>query len=231
MVAVVALLAAVAGAVGLSPAMWAGALVFGSAATFAPLALRFAFLGGERMWPVALGLVAGALTFLGLSVGVGRAREQVFRVGGCWALAMIVRAGIPFAAFVGREGRPVIELRNLGPDLVRTAGLGVGGVARGVMGSIDVIVLGILAPPAAVASYGLAAKIPLFLVTLIALFHTALFPSIVRAYAAGAHARLRRVTHLVLDVSLGIALPSAVCLGAVSGALAMPSPRFAKPVR
>jgi len=220
MAVVFLLLLVIAWGVGLSPRMWEAAFVFGSAATFAPFAFRFAFLGGERMWPVGLGLIAGALAYLGLTVGVVHAPGHALRVGACWLVAMLVRAAIPFSIFVRREGRPVAELRGLGTDLVETAGLGIGGVARGVMVSIDVIVLGILARPEAVASYGLAAKLPLFLGTLIALFHTALFPTIVRAFTVGARDRVRRLTGTVLDVSLGIALPSVVCLGAISATVA-----------
>lgn len=211
---------AIARAVGVSDAMWTAALVFGSAAVVAPFALRFAAIGGERMWPIGVGLVAGACAYLGLTVALVTSPDHALRVGGCWALAMIVRAAIPYGLFVRREGRPQLDAGGLGPELLRTAGLGVGGVARGLMATIDVIVLGILTHPEAVASYGLAAKVPLFLATLIAMFHTALFPSIVRAFAVGDRVRVRRVAGAVLDVSLGLALPTAVCLGAVAGVVA-----------
>ena len=199
--------------------LWTSALVFGGAAALTPLAVRFAFIATERFSPLAIGLMASQLAFLILCFALVRLPDGALRAGACWAIAIAIRAAIPGLRFLRTWGTPVFDLRRLGADLVTIVPVGLGGIARGLMLTIDVLVVGLLCAPADVARYGLATKLPLFVASLATIVHLTLFPSIARATTAGDVVRLGRLERTVLPGWLGFAIPGAICLGSVAAPL------------
>jgi len=196
----------------IDPAMRRNAIVFGLGAVFVPVALRFTFVAGERLRAVGLGVFVGQLTFLGLCLAAVHGPDDLGRVAVVWGTAMAARAALQFAAFVGAHGLPVFDGHGFVSRLRRTVAVSMGGVARGLVLSVDVIVLGLVGTPEEVARYGLATKLPLFLASLATLFYTALFPTLVRADADADERRVGRIEAETVAAVLGVALPGAVCL-------------------
>jgi O-antigen/teichoic acid export membrane protein len=216
----------------MEPAMRRNALAFGLAAAFHPPAVRFAFVATERVAVLGVATVAAYAAFMALCLaGVGDP-DDLGRVAAFWAAGLALRAAIQVTAFVLRHGRPVFDVHGLASRFRRTAALGAGSVARGLMANVDVLVLGLVRTPEEVASYGLATKLPLFFASLGTLFYTALAPTLVRAEAAADDARVRRIRTQSVEAMLGIMVPGAACLGLAADALvrALFTDRFADAV-
>jgi O-antigen/teichoic acid export membrane protein len=98
--------------------------------------------------------------------------------------------------------------------------VGVGSIARGLMLTMDVLVLGLFRPADEVALYGLAIKVPLFFGSLATLFYTALFPTIARD-VAGDTGRVGKIGAETVEIVLGVMLPGALCLGLVAEPLVL----------
>lgn len=201
-----------------APEMKQGMLLFGLAAGVVPLGPRFALLARERARAVAIATVAGQATFLGLCLLAVRTPANVLRVPLVLLAGMAVQSGVQLAGFVVAYGRVRLRLRaaTLVSWLRATLPLGPGVMARNLMVGIDLLLLGVLVAPAEVARYGIALKIPLFLMTLAYLAQSAMFPTVVRALGAGERSRIVAIYTDTLRVAFGIALPGVVCLAAVA---------------
>jgi O-antigen/teichoic acid export membrane protein len=127
-------------------------------------------------------------------------------------VAIALRTAVALAAFLRQHGAVVITIDRFASWFRRTTAVGLGNVAAGLMTGIDVLVLGLVCAPAEVGRYGLATKLPLFLVSLIGLGYTALFPTLVRAVAQNDTGRLARIAAETIAVGLGVAIPGAICL-------------------
>lgn len=200
----------------LSAELRASALLFAAAALIVPAGMRFAFVAGERAWVLGLTNVVGHVCFLGLCLAGVHKPEDVVRVGLFWVAAIALRTVVALVAFVRRYGAVVFATDRFLWWLGRTAAVGLGSLSLGLMTSADVVVLGLMRAPEEVACYGLAAKLPLFLASLVGLFYTALFPTLVRAVAGNDDARVARIGSDAIALGLGIAVPGALALGLVA---------------
>jgi O-antigen/teichoic acid export membrane protein len=197
---------------GMSPVMRWSAAGFGFAAVLVPVTLRFAFIGRERAPVVAIGVITGHLAFLGLCVASVHEPDDVGRVALCWTAAIALRAGGQLASFAREHGAPRFETDGFAAALRRSTTLGAGSLARGLVKSVDVLVLGLLRPADEVAHYALAVKLPLFAVSLTTLFYVALIPTLARAATADDPRRFERIGVQTLEAVLGATLPGALCL-------------------
>jgi hypothetical protein len=89
----------------------------------------------------------GYATFLGLCVLGVRAPEHLLRVPLFWIVAVSLRSTVQLVAFVRAHGPVAFDGRGLGSWLRRTLALDAGSIARGLMTSVDVLVLGVLVAP------------------------------------------------------------------------------------
>ncbi len=204
---------------GLEPSgMWRGALLFALAAALTPAGLGFAFLGRERMGVVALSSVLVQGLFLALCLSLVHDESDVLRVAGIWATCEGVRAALQLHAFRRRYGAPRFSVRvsRLRPWLRATLPVTLARLSRGLLFNVDLLLLGVLVTPTEVGIYGVAARIPLFLAFLSLQFHTAIFPAVTRALAAGGSAHLRRIHRETLQAALGAAIPVALAVSVVS---------------
>lgn len=197
----------------LSPELRTSAALFGAAAIVVPAGMRFVFIAGERVAVIGLANVTAALVFLGCCLLGVNGSEDVARIGMFWILAVAIRTSVGLVAFLRSHGGVVWVTEELRSWLARAATVGLGSVAVASMTSADIVVLGVLCAPDEVARYGLAVKLPLFLVSLVGLFHTAVFPTLVRAVATADDGRIRRIGADAIALGLGIAVPGAIALG------------------
>lgn len=197
----------------LAPELRVSAGMFGAAAIVVPAGMRFVFIAGERVWVIGLANVTAALVFLGCCLLGVTGSEQVARIGMFWMLAVALRTSIGLVAFLRSHGGVVWVTEGFRTWLARAATVGLGSVAVASMTSADIVVLGVLSAPDEVARYGLAVKVPLFLMSLVGLFHTAVFPTLVRAVATADDGRIRRIGADAIALGLGIAVPGAIALG------------------
>ena len=205
-------------AIGMPALMRWSALTFGMAAFLVPVALRFAFVGRERGRILGAGTIALHVVFFGLCVASVRQPDDVGRVALCWTAAVAVRAVSLLTVFTREHGVPRFDASGLARMLRRSTMLGVGSVARGLVQSVDVLVLGLFRPADEVARYALAVKLPLFVVSLSTLFYLALFPTLARAVGDDPK-RSGRIEAETLEAVLGAALPGALCLWFVADPL------------
>jgi len=197
----------------LTPELRTSAVMFGAAAIVVPAGMRFVFIAGERVGVIGLANVTASLVFLACCLLGVTGSEHVARIGMFWMLAVALRTGIGLVAFLRSHGGVVWVTEGFRTWLARAATVGLGSVAVASMTSADIVVLGVLSAPDEVARYGLAVKVPLFLMSLVGLFHTAVFPTLVRAVATADDGRVRRIGADAIALGLGIAVPGAIALG------------------
>jgi O-antigen/teichoic acid export membrane protein len=207
-------------ALGMPSEMRQSGILFGMAAAVVPASFRFAFLAGERARVIGLGTFAGYAAFLVLCVASVRHPDDVARVGWAWIAGMSIRTAVQLLAFLREHGRLVFDTSAFAAWLRRTAAVGAGSIARGLMLTMDVLVLGLFRPADEVALYGLAIKVPLFFGSLATLFYTALFPTIARD-VAGDTGRVGKIGAETVEIVLGVMLPGALCLGLVAEPLVL----------
>jgi O-antigen/teichoic acid export membrane protein len=194
------------------------ALLFALAAATVPSGMRFALVGRERARVLAIVVPLGQAAFLALCVLGVHGSEDVLRVPLFLTIAIGLRSIIQLSAVMRRHGRIRFRLNisRYRSWLAATLRPSLGSVARALMLTIDVLVLGALMPTEEVAKYGIAAKIPLFLSTLAFLVHTAMFPTVARAVSAGDSRRLAAIQGDTMKAVLGVALPGVLCLAPVA---------------
>lgn len=197
----------------------ATAPLYAMAAAIVPLGLRFAHVAGEQVRILGVAAFLGHVAFLGLCLLLVHAPDQAERVGVCWLAAIGVRSGVQLATFLGRHGTILLDRPELRASLTRTLALGLGSGARGLVLSVDILALGLLAGPEEVARYALAAKVPLFLASFATFFYLALFPTLARAIGAGDLRRVATIQGATLEAVVGVAVPGAVALGLVAAPL------------
>jgi len=218
----VAFVAVVAGVLFLpgSAAMRRAVVLFALAAAVVVPGLQFVFVGRERARVLGIAAPLGQAAFLGLCVAGVRGPGDFLRVPVFLMIGTAVRSGVMLVAFIAEYGRVqfAIGAAWFARWLRSTLRVSPGSVARGLMATVDLLVLALVVGPEQVAAYGIASKIPLFLCTLASLVHVALFPTVARARAAG-HGSALAARMDVLRALLGAALPGALCLALVSGPL------------
>lgn len=188
------------------PPALAVAAGFALAALVTPLTLRFAFLGRERMDCVGIASVLGQLTWtVAVLIGI-RSAADVQLAPALWLAGEVVRVSVLLVAYrrlFGRIRRP--KSRALEVWARASVPVALGRIARGMLYLVDVFILGLLAPLAVVGLYGVALRLPLFVVSIGLMVHQALFPSVARMVPARDEEGLGRLQ--------GVAFRAAVSLG------------------
>ncbi len=186
---------------------------FALASLITPLTLRFAFLGRERMDHLAISSVLGQLTWtVAVLIGIQSA-EDVQLVPALWLAGETVRVVVLLVAYrrlFGRIHRP--RLRALKVWAIASVPVGVGRIARGSLYLVDVFILGLLAPLAVVGLYGVALRLPLFVVAVGVMAHEALFPSVARLIPAGDRAGLGALQGVAFRAAVSLGLAAALTL-------------------
>ena len=194
---------------------------FAAAALIAPLGLRFAFLGRERMDRLAIATVLGQLTWAAAVLLVVKDAEDVTLIPALWLSGEAVRVTVLLLSYrklFGRLQRP--KARALRAWAIASVPVGLGRIARGALYIVDVFILGLFAPLAVVGLYGVALRLPLFVVSSGVWVHHSLFPSIVRllpdpdglARLQGIGLRAATSLGLAVALTLGIAAEDLLCV-------------------
>jgi len=191
---------------------------FAAAALLAPLTLRFAFLGRERMGRLAAANIAGQAIWALSVLTLVDSPDDVVLVPALWFAGEAARVCVLLFAYRALFGR----IRWPRPLALRTwaaasVPVGLGRIARGSLYVVDVFILGLLAPLAVVGLYGVALRLPLFLVSIAARVHQAVFPSVARLVPAGDATGLGRLQGLSARAALSLGLAAALTLGASGG--------------
>jgi O-antigen/teichoic acid export membrane protein len=142
--------------------MRTAALLFALATFLAPLGLRFAYLGRERLAIPAIASVLVHAGILGLVLMLVRERDDLRIVPFIWIGCESLRALLQYIAFRRRYGGIRLRLRwlHLRAWLAAALPLTVSRVGRGFLLVLDLLMLGFLASPAEVGFYGVGLRIP-----------------------------------------------------------------------
>lgn len=187
------------------------ALGIAVAALLDPLALRYAFFGRDTMRPVALADLLGAVVWsLGVFAFV-HAPTDVLWVPALWLAGATARVCFLLTR-VRRFGRiQAPRLRGVRAWLGASAPVSAGRIARGSLYFVDVLLLGALVPLSDVGLYGVASRLPLFLLGAFLLLHRATFPTLARR--CGDPESTARLVSALLPVVLAVGLAAAITLG------------------
>lgn len=190
------------------------ALGIAAAALLDPLALRFAFFGRDSMRPVALADLLGAAVWsLGVFACVHDSGD-VQLVPALWLAGAVARVSYLLlqARRFGRIEAP--RLRAVRAWLGASASVSTGRIARGSLYFVDVLLLGALVPLADVGLYGVASRLPLFLLGVFLLLHRATFPTLARR--RGDPEATSRLVSTLLPVIISVGISAAITLGDAS---------------
>ena len=183
------------------------------AAALTPLGLRFAFLGRERMDRLAIASVAGQLVWAASVLVFVESTDDVLLVPALWLAGEATRVILLMVAYKGLFGRiRMPRARGLRVWAAASVPVSLGRIARGSLYLIDVFILGLIAPLAVVGLYGVALRLPLFVVSVGAMAHQALFPTVARLVPAGDREGLASVQGAALRAALSIGLAAALTL-------------------
>jgi len=197
------------------------AVPFAVAAALLPLGLRFAHIADQRAPILGTSLLISFVVYFTGCLLLVRDPNDALRAGACWAAATVVRVAVLLTTYRRHHGGITFDRHGLGASIRRTVELGVGSGARGLQLSLDVLLLGLFAAPGEVGPYALATKLPLLVASFATFVYISLSPALVRAAAAGEHARLAAIQADTLDAVLAIAVPGVVALGMVAEPLAV----------
>ena len=197
-------------------------LLFGLTLFTSALDIRWLFIGLERTVPVAVAASVAAVAYLGGIVALVRrpgdvlwvpviqvVSEALMAVMLLWASRR--RIGAWWPAF-GGEGR-----RWWRPAFLESLPIASSKAARGLTLAFDVILIGLLRPPADVGEYGAARRLTMVVLVFLGLYTNAFLPLITRAAERGA-ARAGQVLNVAVRRTALILVPGAV-LGTVAAPL------------
>jgi O-antigen/teichoic acid export membrane protein len=195
--------------------------LFGLAGLIAPLAFRFASWGRERMGILAASNSLSLGVFALLSLALVQRPADLWRVAPIWLAVESARVLPQSIDFVRRHGAPRFRIgaRALRVWLARSLPVTLSRVARGLHFSLDILLLGLLAAPAAVGLYGAALRLPRLLTVLAMIFFATTFPALIRALADPKHSQLRAMYGALFRLALGVAFPVIAALAMIADPL------------
>jgi O-antigen/teichoic acid export membrane protein len=196
-------------------------LLFALAACLTPLGMHFAFWGRERLGVSALARVGSLALFLLLCLTVVDSPADLVWMPLIWIAIEAARVAPMLAVFRRRHGavRFAFHASTLRVWIAKAFPVSLSGVTRGALSSLDILLLGILATPAAVGIYGAALRIPKFAGVIATKLLTATFPAVVRSVTAGDSSRLGLIHGELVHVVVGTGLPIVLALSLVSDTL------------
>jgi O-antigen/teichoic acid export membrane protein len=138
-----------------------------------------------------------------------------------WVAIELARVLPMFAVFRRRFGAPrfAFHASTLRVWIAKAFPISLSRVARGLLASLDILLLGILATPAAVGIYGAALRVPQFATVIAAKLLTATFPAVARSVTASDTSRLRLIHGELVHVVVGTGLPMVLALSLVADTL------------
>lgn len=178
---------------------------------------RFGKLVGLR---IAIGVVAGALTFLAASRGAGVWEFVALRGGE--AIVLGLSAWVAFLLSAGRFRRLRFEPARVGELLRDGLPIALTGLASMVLMRIDQVMLGQLGPAADLGRYGVAVRVAEIATFVPVVLYSTLYPAIVRNHARDPGG-FDRYAQRVFDTFALVSLP-------VAGVLALASWLFLVPL-
>lgn len=185
------------------------------------LGLDFVFRGLERMGLVALSLTIRTTTYaLGVAWLV-RSPESIVRVPACLVCGEVLGIALVWAVYVRRFGWPRPSLRGnrvLGVMLRRGRPVYVIQVSQAVVGSIDLLIVGLMSRWADVGLYSAPHRMVTAVLTFGLIFQQVVFPSLARSWRDTPDAGRRTLDTLVRVLVLGF-LPIAVGAMVLAGPL------------
>jgi O-antigen/teichoic acid export membrane protein len=210
-----ATLAVVAGVVALAPGrLSTAALWFVLCALLTPLDMRFAFVGRERMGIIGTTRALSWAIFLPLSLALVRGPEDLWLLPTIWAVVEAGRVMPMLVLFLRTHGRPRIPRgRRLWVWLRFALPVSLSRLARLLLSSLAVLLLGMMSTPAAVGLYGAARRLPMLANLLVQKLLTASFPVTTRAVAERDADKLRRLQGQLVVAVIAVCTPA---LAAVS---------------
>jgi O-antigen/teichoic acid export membrane protein len=196
-------------------------LLFVLAAGLTPIGMRFAFWGREQLGVSALARVGSLAFFLLLCLTVVDSAADLIWMPFIWVAIELARVLPMLAVFRRRFGAPrfAFHASTLRVWVAKAFPISLSRVAQGLLGSLDILLLGILATPAAVGIYGAALRVPLFATVMAAKLLTATFPTVARDVTASDTSRLRLIHGELLHVVVGTGLPMVLALSLVADTL------------
>jgi O-antigen/teichoic acid export membrane protein len=196
-------------------------LVLIFAATLVPhaMSLRWAFLGTQRMRQVALALVLGQSVFLSGTLLAVRGPADLYLVAVVHLIAELTVVGWLLSRFAAEHGglRLRFTLREAAAAVREALPLGAASGLALMSFNFDLLLLGVLQGPVAVALYSAAYKPVTVLLALPVTYFVGLFPALSRSWAVGPAA-----FELVVRRSLTLAATFAVPVGVGGSLVAAP---------
>lgn len=183
----------------------------------AALNLRWITIGAVGARPASLGIVASQAVLLAGTLLLVHDHEDTIRVPLLYTAAELVYAGVVLALVASRFGliRPRIHLAHWISTLRASTPLMIGTLSRGVVGALDLAVVGIVLGHADAGQYSAGSRPVLFLLTAAGLY----FYSFMVSYAAvGPGERLQLVRRSV-RAGLAVSIPVAVVVTLTAGPL------------
>lgn len=202
-------------------AMPGTSLLFALAAGLTPLAMRFAFWGREQLGVSALTSAGSLAVFLLLCLTVVDSPSDLLWMPFIWLAVEAARVLPMFAVFRHRFGSPRFRLRASAMRVwtTRAFPVSLSRFTRAALFSLDILLLGILATPAAVGIYGAALRLPGFAAVIASKFVAAAFPAVARSVAARDSSQLGLIHGELLRAFVGTGLPMALAISLVSDPL------------